>query len=657
MCDDEPAPPPDNKVPRRSHINAHSRLSPPRPEHDDMDSPSAPAASAAASRVVEAHDPSLNSAADEPVVAHYTALLASLISQLAALVPPGPPPALHAADALSRASTWADLRLSLRNSFASPEYIFGPRSPDHIATKCATYIVLALARLGAATLARDVVQQEKAALAVAQGGQGADQWAGLVELLAWMRAVKRVLSPSANGTSGSTTTTPQSAPTAPAPRTSAPHAPAALSLGPTSPLAKSTSPAATASSSSFGFAPPPAPGTLAEKAKKLKAKKDARLSSATSASPTIESAPSSNAVSATPEVVSAPRHVLESGAELPASTDKIAASEPLSDSSLSAVPSIRSPELPAAPVAGEGSEPSAFTASTSTAAPPPPPAPLPSGPPSAGFAPPAAPGTAFEKPLAASKPRSTSSTPAPAAGTAERPTRRRRAPLKLAAEHESDDDEWDGASSAGGAKGRRGKRRSSVGLGGGAAKKRRAEPLEEVEDDDSEVDELASDYEEQVERKLKAERERQKSREREEEANRNRFAVGTCVLVKFPNYSWFPAVVLDPATAPPETQGKRVKSAYLVKSIPSGGDHRWVAQDDGSILAIQPTQLDDILLGRYKSPPPQSWVKWRSELVEAVMLIKSPERLVDWLSRPTDLEVQLAAKAEKKRAAKAASYW
>lgn len=84
---------------------------------------------------------------------------------------------------------------------------------------------------------------------------------------------------------------------------------------------------------------------------------------------------------------------------------------------------------------------------------------------------------------------------------------------------------------------------------------------------------------------------------------------------------------------------------------------RWVAQDDGSILAIQPTQLDDILLGRYKSPPPQSWVKWRSELVEAVMLIKSPDRLADWLSRPTDLEVQLAAKAEKKRAAKAASYW
>ncbi|GAA5940582.1 hypothetical protein JCM3775_004734 [Rhodotorula graminis] len=617
-----------------------------------MHSPSTAATPAAPTTVLEGQKPSLNSPPDEPVVAHYMALLASLISQLAALVPQGPPPALHAADALARATTWTDLRLSLRDSFASPEYIFGARSPDHIAKKCAHHVVLALHRLGAAKLARNVVEHEKAALGAAQGGHEAGEWTGMVELLAWVRAVKRVLSLSTNGASSTfTTTTPQSAHVAAAPPVAEPRPPAAPSL------ANSTSPAPAASSSSFSFAPPPAPGSLAEKAKKLKAKKEARLSSAPSASPSTEPVPPSYAVSATPDVVTPSQHVLESSVGRSRTAAEVAGSELLSDSPLSAAPSTRSPELPATPVVAEAVEPSATTSSSSTTAPPPPPAPLPSGPPSAGFAPPAAPGTAFEKPAKARKPRSTSSTPAPVAGgAAERPTRRRRAPLKLTAEHESDDDEWDDAASSGAGKGRRAKRRSSVGLGG-AAKKRRGDTLEGVDDDEDEVDELASDYEEQVERKAKAERERQKSREREEEANRNRFAVQSCVMVKFPNYSWFPAVVLDPATAPPETQGKRVKSAYLVKSIPSGGDHRWVAPDDGSILAIQPTQLDDILLGRYKSPPPQSWVKWRSELVEAVMLIKSPERLADWLSRPTDLEVQLAAKAEKKRAAKAASYW
>ncbi|GAA5900803.1 hypothetical protein JCM8208_004615 [Rhodotorula glutinis] len=618
-----------------------------------MDSPSTTAASTAPSSVPVDHQPSLNPRPDEPIVAHYTALLASLISQLVALVPPGPPPALHAADALGRASTWADLRLALRDSFASPEYIFGSRSPDHIAKKCAFHVVTAFQRLGPARLASGVVEQERVALGNEQGGHEA-VWTGLVEVLAWARATKRVLSQPVNGASStSTTTTPQSAHVASAPPASERRPPVAPSLGSTSSVADSTSPAPAASSLSSSFAPPPPPGSLA---KKLKAKKD-RLSSAPSASPSIEPAPSSTAAFATPDAASAPQHVLATSTERSTMPVEVAASEPLSDSSLSAAPSTRSPELPAAQVVGVTDEPFASTSSTSTAAPPPPPASLPSGPPSAGFAPPAAPGTAFEKPVKARKPRSTSSTPAPAAGAAERPTRRRRAPLKLTAEHESDDDEWDGASSTGGVMGRRGKRRSSVGLGGGAAKKRRGDSLEGVEDDEDEVDELASDYEEQVERKVKAERERQKSREREEEANRNRFAIHSTVMVKFPNYSWFPAVVLDPATAPPETQGKRVKSAYLVKSIPSGGDHRWVAPDDGSILAIQPTQLDDILLGRYKSPPPQSWVKWRSELVEAVMLIKSPERLADWLSRPTDLEVQLAAKAEKKRAAKAASHW
>ena len=51
-----------------------------------------------------------------------------------------------------------------------------------------------------------------------------------------------------------------------------------------------------------------------------------------------------------------------------------------------------------------------------------------------------------------------------------------------------------------------------------------------------------------------------------------RFKVGQAVIARFPNYSYWPAMVLDPLTAPPKTQGTRVKGAYLVKSIPTGAD-------------------------------------------------------------------------------------
>ncbi|BGP19722.1 hypothetical protein JCM10213v2_007839 [Rhodosporidiobolus nylandii] len=176
--------------------------------------------------------------------------------------------------------------------------------------------------------------------------------------------------------------------------------------------------------------------------------------------------------------------------------------------------------------------------------------------------------------------------------------------------------------------------------------------------EEEEIDELASDYEEQLAaRSASATSTPGPAAAAEEVEEEGRFKVGEPAMVRFPNYSWFPAVVLDPRTAPPKTQGKRVKGAYLVKSIPSGADHRWVPPQDTDIRPILPAELAEIDAGVYKVAPPSSWIKWRPELLEAVMMVRDPEALRDWLSRPTDLEIRLAAEQERKRLAKATAAW
>lgn len=168
-----------------------------------MNPPAAPVDATAATDLVESRASS-NTPAHQ-VAAHYAAVFETQLSALGALVPPGPPPALHAAYLLGRASTvgWADLRLALRESFSSPEYIFGPRSPEHIARKCAYHVVVALQRLGPDKLARDIVEVERAAVAAQPGEEARDGvWLGAAELLAWVRATKRVLSHPASGTNG-----------------------------------------------------------------------------------------------------------------------------------------------------------------------------------------------------------------------------------------------------------------------------------------------------------------------------------------------------------------------------------------------------------------------------------------------------------------------
>ncbi|GAA6001625.1 uncharacterized protein JCM10292_004965 [Rhodotorula paludigena] len=540
---------------------------------------------------------------------------------------------------------------------------------------------------------REIVATERDALR--DGGDIEGAQAGLVELAGWVHAARLLLSADSvvqNGLDQPVATKAAHAAPPPLDAAHAVAAPRALSssasVSPASPA-----PPSSASPSAFGFAPPAAPGELA---KKLAAKKTARLSA-----PAAPSKPASQP--------SAPAPAAAVHSSAPAAADVSAlrsAIEPISPFAPRDSTSPRTAGFPdrmaglaslRQPVSASASTvPHQPLASTSSFALPScsTPVPHPSGPPSAGFAPPPAPGTAFEpkkkarKSRAPKAPRRTSDgilkgrgvsevyvPPAReerissgAAGEGEgaegpRPSRKRKAPLRLTFEQSSDPLEGDGDGEDVEWGGSRGGRRKSA-AGGGKRKRFGGFDDEDDEDgsgggagDEDELDELASDYEEQVARRQKAQKAREVERERSEELNRDRFAVGSAVMCKFPNYSWFPAIILDPQTAPSTVQGKRVKGAYLVKSIPSGADHRWVAPDKGDILPIQPTQLDDILLGRYKSPPPQSWIKWRGELVEAVILIKDPERLKDWLSRPTELEEQVAAKEARKNAARMSAAW
>ena len=158
------------------------------------------------------------------------------------------------------------------------------------------------------------------------------------------------------------------------------------------------------------------------------------------------------------------------------------------------------------------------------------------------------------------------------------------------------------------------------------------------------------------------------------------------------------AQVLDPSTAPPETQGRQIRGSYLVKSIPTGADQcvfefppvnvsvtdcssfrgrsRWISPDENSIRPIEEEELRQIQAGEYEAGKqvPQSWKKWRSDLLDAVEIVKDPERCVfllaitrcrysrlittwrsrlkEWQSRKTDLEVRIEAEKERRKAVK-----
>lgn len=153
----------------------------------------------------------------------------------------------------------------------------------------------------------------------------------------------------------------------------------------------------------------------------------------------------------------------------------------------------------------------------------------------------------------------------------------------------------------------------------------------------------------------------------------DRFKIGQAVMAKFPNYNFWPSVVrlelsglgalvgVDRSSLagarPSQPAGEDAGQTHAgclprqertdrwrpVRRIPAPSllrplwprspltslvSSRWVAPDDSSIVPLTSTQLDDIILARYKSAPPTSWSKWRGELVDAALLIKDPEKCV-----------------------------
>ncbi|GAA5992999.1 hypothetical protein JCM10908_000790 [Rhodotorula pacifica] len=591
-------------------------------------------------------------------IALYTRLVEALLVDLRTLTPRQPTHEVGPlADALRKADSWASLRLILRAKLGPPGTAL--LQGDVAAVKHTGHVILAaLDRIGAAKLAQECSDREQDEVRLQQGGSATVgtgtsdvMWTGICDLMAWLSAVRSALT----GEAVSASTGTQSI-----------TLPSAVKLE----AAESASPVPVSPAPSFGFAPPPQAGELAKKLSGATPVPILPPSAPTNLPPAQQRAPSLPAAQPTQQHVrtaSAPSSVTPAPTAAPKPIVPTAASDPGSKAAAFA--------LRMSGLAGD----IAPIASTSTAA-------LPTGPPSAGFAPPPGPGaSAFDKkPAKSRKPRV--SAPA-AAGTASpsetRPKRERKPSLQL--------------------------RESSIGesppllegeqvLAGGSAaapaqtSKKRFTSYEEpsgsdagMNDDDAELDELASDYEEQLERKRRkvaagdngngsgkkrprkprdsaaVERERQRALIAKEEAelakDPKRFKVGQAVIARFPNYSYWPAMVLDPLTAPPKTQGTRVKGSYLVKSIPTGADHRWVPPDDSSILPVTTTQLDDIILGRYKSAPPPSWKKWRGELVDAAMMIKDEDRLKEWFANPTPTELWQMAQAEKKKAARASNAW
>ncbi|GAA5920279.1 hypothetical protein JCM6882_006534 [Rhodosporidiobolus microsporus] len=602
----------------------------------------------------------------DSVLAHYVRLFHSLLTGLQAL--PGahssdPPPGLNGIDG-GKVETcqWSSLRGTLRAEHVSP-LAWGRRTgKTHELEEQARGVLRRFVGLGAGELARGCLADEREG----EGDEGA--WGGVVEAVSWLSAVKSALEGQAEELaveapplSLSNDLYPFSNSTDDSPMLHAPPPPTDLSFsfstGPSSSSATSAEqPAAmfispselSAPPSSLshmpmapsdlvahsgGFAPPPPAGGMPIQKKKKPA----------SSSPLV--ATGSNGASSKAASFAARMSGLSS-ATPPAAFENITYTSTSNGASSST-----SSSYAAAPPNG--------TVSPSTSFAPPPaagqiPKPKKSRSSTGGAA-------SRRTSLGVVKGKGISEVyhPPPAReGESARPQRKRKLPKNLTfeASSEVDDDDEGGEEDLRASK--RGRGPAGAGQAKGKGRASAASSLPAPGEDDEEIDELASDYEEQV--AARNGRSVSLAEAVEEESavgDETRLPVGSAVMAKFPNYNFFPSVVLDPRTAPASTQGKRVKGAYLVKSIPSGADHRWLPPEETHIRPITPHELAQIDANKYDTPPPSSWVKWRPELVEAARLVRDPEGLKDWLSRPTDLEFAIAAEAERKRLAKATAAW
>lgn len=116
----------------------------------------------------------------------------------------------------------------------------------------------------------------------------------------------------------------------------------------------------------------------------------------------------------------------------------------------------------------------------------------------------------------------------------------------------------------------------------------------------------------------------------------------------YPNYTWWPSIILDPSTAPPETQGKRVGSqSFLVKSIPTGADWRFVSS--GSIRAIDRDQAEKVMSSLPPKDAPKVWKQYFADLVEGLIIALDETRLKVWASTKTETELWLEREKIRKK--------
>ncbi|GAA5844907.1 hypothetical protein JCM11251_004666 [Rhodosporidiobolus azoricus] len=587
-------------------------------------------------------------APSDPILVHYLHLFESLLRNLGdlQLQLPTDESATVTNGVDEQEGDWRSLRNKLRDEHASPvAWARRVANEDELKAQAGA-VAGCLVKLGATRLA-------EGCLAEGREEANATGWTGLVEAMSWLEAVKDVL----EGQAGKLAIEPPpvsfSNDVYPTPHATSDHSPMLAAAPPPADLSFSFSSSAHPSSSSTAVdpaslfispgilsAPPPSQSQTSLAPSELLAQRFAPA-------PVHEQKLKASAPTSSPFLPSP-----STGSNVSASNGKAAAfAERMSGLSSATAPAYENITYTSTADRASSSTSSVHPTSNVTA---------PS--PSTAFAPPPAAGQ-IPKPkksrASAGGARRTSEGvvkgkglsevyhPPPAkTGESSRPQRKRKLPKSLTFEVSSDVEEEEARPAAKRAKGAgKGKGRASLPAPG----------------EDEEIDELASDYEDQVAareaRRSLSVSVKEEQEEEPEEEDATRFKVGTAVMAKFPNYNFFPSAILDPRSAPPSTQGKRVKGAYLVKSIPSGADHRWIPPEESHIRAITPHELAQIDSNKYDKPPPTSWVKWRPELLEAARLVRDSAGLADWLSRPTDLEFAIAAEAERKKAAKATAGW
>lgn len=173
----------------------------------------------------------------------------------------------------------------------------------------------------------------------------------------------------------------------------------------------------------------------------------------------------------------------------------------------------------------------------------------------------------------------------------------------------------------------------------------------------------------------------------QEDEDGQRYEVGQAVMAKFPNWSWWPAVVRDSLSVPcvraavPELircrfwtrQRRRSRRRGLRRQAPTSSNpsptvatgtvrppslssssnssyhRRW--NPPSFLRPLTPTETSSIIANTVEYPP-VSWKKDRTTLLTALAVAQQDGRLEEWLGSKTPLEKQLEVEAERRRLAR-----